>query len=184
MTEEKDRAQEQEKTTKENPMREIIVGKVVVNIGAGQGGEHLQKAEKVIQLLTNKKPVRTYAKATNKDLGVRKGMPIGCKTTLRGDVCYEFIKKALWIRNNKLPNYCFDSSGNLSFGISDYTDFEGMKYDPDIGIFGLDINIVLERRGFRVARRRRKRAKIGHNHRVAREEAIKFMMDKFHIEVI
>lgn len=167
-----------------NPMKDVVIGKVVINIGAGQAGEHLQRAEKVIELLTERKTIRTYAKATNKDLGVRKDMPIGCKTTLRGPQTAEFIKKALWIRNNKLPHYCFDTSGNLSFGLSDYTDFKGMKYDPDIGIFGLDINIVLERKGYRVSRRRRKRAKLGHSHRVTRDEALKFMQETFQVEVI
>jgi len=168
----------------QNPMKGVVITKVVINIGAGQAGEHLQRAERVITLLTNRKPVRTYAKATNKDLGVRKGMPIGCKTTLRGPETSEFIKKALWIRSNKLPHYCFDTSGNLSFGVSDYTDFEGMRYDPDIGIFGLDINVVLERKGYRVARRRRKRARVGHSHRVTREEATRFMVETYQVEVI
>ena len=168
----------------QNPMKDVVVGKVVINIGAGQAGEHLQRAEKVIELLTARKSVRTYAKATNKDLGVRKDMPIGCKTTLRGPQTAEFIKKALWIRNNKLPHYCFDTSGNLSFGLSDYTDFQGMKYDPDIGIFGLDINVVLERKGYRTSRRRRKRGKVGHSHRVTQDEALKFMQETFQVEAI
>ncbi len=169
---------------KKNPMLEVTISKVVINIGAGQGGEHLQRAEKVINLLTGRGSVRTYSKSTNKDLSTRKDMPIGCKTTLRGPMTNEFIKKALWIRNNKIPHYCFDTSGNLSFGISDYTDFEGMKYDPDIGIFGLDINVVLERRGVRVSRRRLQRKKVGRHHRVNQEEATKFMVKEFQVEVI
>ena len=185
MAEEK-KATEKVKKSEEgnNPMRGVVIGKVVINIGAGQGGEHLQRAEKVIDLLTQRKPIRTYSKTTNKDLGVRKDMPIGCKTTIRGPLIQEFLKKALWIRSNKLPNYCFDTSGNLSFGVSDYTDFQGMKYNPDIGIFGLDINVVLERKGYRVRRRRLRPSKVGLNHRVTREEAMKFMQETFQVEVI
>ena len=41
-----------------------------------------------------------------------------------------------------MPTYNFDASGNLSFGISDYTDFPGQKYDPDVGIFGMDVNVL------------------------------------------
>jgi len=176
-------SEEGKKQDAPNVMRAVLITKVVINIGAGQAGEHLQRAEKVVQLLTNRKPIRTFSKTTNKDLGVRKGQPIGCKTTLRGPETLDFIKRALWIRNNKLPNYCFDTSGNLSFGISDYTDFQGMKYDPDIGIFGLDINVVLERKGFRIRRRRQKRRKVGHAHLVTREDAMEFIKEKFQVEV-
>ena len=52
-------------------MREIRIDKVVVNIGVGEAGEKLMKAEKVLELLTQRKPIRTLAKTTNKDLGIR-----------------------------------------------------------------------------------------------------------------
>ncbi len=59
-------------------MRIIRVEKVVVNIGVGDAGEKLIKAEKVLNMLTDRKPVRTISKTTNRDLGIREGMPIGC----------------------------------------------------------------------------------------------------------
>jgi large subunit ribosomal protein L5 len=68
-----------------NSMRDIKIDKVVVNIGVGEAGEKLIKAERVLELLTSRKPVRTLSSTTNKDLGIRKDMPIGCKVTLRGD---------------------------------------------------------------------------------------------------
>lgn len=169
----------------ENPMRDIFVRKVVMNIGVGEAGEKLQKADNVLRILTGgKKTIQTISNTTNKDLGIRLGMPIGVKVTLRGELAENIIKRALWVRNNKLPPYCFDESGNFSFGIPDYTSFEGEKYDPDIGIFGLDINVVLERSGYRVSRRKRCRSKISSNHRITQEAARDFARKKFNVEVL
>ena len=165
-------------------MRDLHVEKVVVNIGVGEAGERLVKAEKVLEMVTGQKPVETISKTVNRDLGIRQGMPLGCKVTLRGDVAEDFVKKALVIREMRVPEYSFDKEGNMSFGISDYTDFEGMKYDPEIGIFGMDISVVLRRPGNRVTQRALLRRRIPKSHRVCRDEAIQFMKDKFEVEVV
>ncbi len=169
---------------KDNPMREVLIDKVVINIGVGEAGERLRRAEKVIEILTNRKPVRLKAKKTIRDFGIRKGLPIAVKVTLRGKEAEDFLKRALWVKGFKVPNYSFDSQGNLNFGISDYTEFEGVKYDPEIGIFGMDINVVFRRRGYRVARRRIKSAKIPRKHRVTREEVMSFMREKFNLNIL
>ncbi|MEW5937899.1 MAG: 50S ribosomal protein L5 [Candidatus Thermoplasmatota archaeon] len=165
-------------------MRLIKVEKAVVNIGVGEAGEKLLKAKKVLELVTGVKAVETVSKTTNKDLGIRKKQPIGCKVTLRGDRAEEFLKRALWVKNNKVASYSFDSEGNFSFGISDYTDFEGMKYDPEIGIFGMDISVTLTRPGKRVARRRRAPGTIPKGHRISRTEGAVYVQNKFGVEVV
>lgn len=165
-------------------MRVPRIDKVVVNIGVGEAGERLNKAQKVLQMVTEQEPVITTAKVTNRDLGVRLGMPIGCKVTLRGESASEFLRKALSIREGRIAIYSFDKEGNMSFGVSDYTDFEGMKYDPEIGIFGMDISVVLMKPGHRVAKRRIRPGKIPANHRVKREEAIEFMKTQYNVEVV
>lgn len=165
-------------------MRTVKIDKVVINIGVGEGGEKLRRAERVLELLTGQKVYRTLGKRTNRDLGVRRGAPIGCKVTLRGQKAEEFIKKALWVKDYKVSLYSFDDHGNLSFGIRDYTQFKDMKYDPEIGIFGMDITVVLTRPGKRVSLRRRRRAKIPKDHRVTIREAIEFFKNKFNVEVI
>ncbi|HIH60263.1 MAG TPA: 50S ribosomal protein L5, partial [Ferroplasma sp.] len=139
----------------ENPMRKITIDKVVINIGVGAAGERLTKAAKVIELLTHHKPVITSARKTIRDFNIRKGLNIGVKVTLRKDDAYKFLKEAFYAKDYKIPVYSFDKQGNAYFGITDYTDFKGMKYDPDIGIFGMDIAIVLKRAGgYRLPRRR------------------------------
>jgi large subunit ribosomal protein L5 len=165
-------------------MRTVRLEKAVVNIGVGDAGERLLKAEKVLGMITGRKPIRTIAKTTNRDLGIRKGMQIGCKVTLRRKEAEEFVKKALWVRENRIPEWSFDPQGNFSFGIQDYTDFPGMKYDPEIGIFGLDVCITLSRPGKRVRSRRVMKRSIPKDHRIKKEEGQEFARTKFSVEVV
>ena len=110
-------------------------------------------------------------------------MPIGCKVTLRGENAINFLKESLWVRENRLPAYCFSKTGGVSFGIPDYTGYKNESYDPDIGIFGLDIAVAFERPGYRVARRKIKHNRVGKNHRINAEECQEFMKEKFNLEV-
>jgi large subunit ribosomal protein L5 len=167
-----------------NPMLKPRIEKVVVNIGVGEGGDKLQKAEKVISMVTGGKPSRTLSKVTNRDWNLRLGAPIGVRVTLRGDEADAFLRKALDIRQFKVPDYSFDAGGNLNLGIPDYTDFPGMKYDPEIGIFGMNIAVVIERPGGRVARRRLQARKVPRHHKATREEAMDLLREKFNVEVI
>ena len=169
----------------ENVMSGPRVTKVTANIGVGEAGEKLVKAQKVLEMVTGQKSVQTLSKTVNRDLGIREGMPLGCKVTLRGENAEKFLARALSIRENRVYEYSFDKEGNMSFGISDYTDFDGMKYDPEIGIFGMDVNVVIRRKGGeRVERRALLRKSIPKEHRVGRDEAIQFMKDKYNVQVI
>ncbi len=168
-----------------NPMLSPSITKVTVNIGVGEGGRRLQLAERVLEVLTAMKPMRTISAKTNRDLGTRKGAPIGCKVTIRDPKAIEtFLKDAFWVRDHTLPEYNFDAQGNLSFGISDYTDFPKQKYDPDIGIFGMDVNVVLERPGHRVSRRRRRKSRVSVPHRIGREESKAWFADRYELNIV
>ena len=160
------------------------IEKVTVNIGVGEAGERLNKAESVLEGITKNKPVRTLSRTTNKDWGLRERMPIGCKVTLRRKDAEAFLKDALQTRENKMADYSFDDEGNLSFGIPDHTLFKNQKYDPNIGIFGMDISITMEKTGYRVKRRRINRRKIPHRHRVKKEETMNFFTETFNVEVV
>jgi large subunit ribosomal protein L5 len=165
-------------------MRDVRIGKIVVNIGVGEGGDKLAKAQKVLQMVARQKPVQTLARGSVRDWGVRENSPIGAKVTLRGDAAADFLRRALAVKNQRLPNYVFDAFGNFSFGIADYTDFEGMKYDPEIGVFGMDVNVSLVRPGYRVKERRVARARLPRKHRVTRAEGMDFAKQSFKVEVV
>ncbi len=168
-----------------NEMEEIGIDKVVVNIGVGQAGDRLNKASQVLKMLTGHKPANTVARKSVRDFNIRKGLPIGVKVTLRRKDAEEFLKKALFVKDYKIPEYSFDRAGNAYFGISDHTDFKGMKYDPDIGIFGMDVAIVLKRRGgYRISRRRIKRSNVPNKIMVKKEEAIDFLQKNFNVTIV
>jgi large subunit ribosomal protein L5 len=167
-----------------NSMEQPRIRKVTVNIGIGKDGERLKRAEKVLRLLTNRKPIRTLSKVINKDWGIRKGVPIGCKVTLRGKAAENFLQSAFRAKGGSIAKYSFDSQGNLSFGIADYTDFEGQKYDPKIGTFGMDISITLEKPGYRVKYRKRGKNKIPQRHQVNIQESMSFLVERFELKVI
>jgi large subunit ribosomal protein L5 len=160
------------------------IAKVTVNIGVGEAGERLSKAETVLKNITGQQPVQTLSQTTNKDWGLRKRMPIGCKVTLRGKTARTFLVEAFRTRENKIADYSFDDQGNFSFGIPDHTLFKDQKYDPTIGIFGMDICVTMEKPGYRVKHRRISRRHIPQRHQVTREETMHHIAETFNAEVI
>lgn len=159
---------------KENPMREILIEKVTVNMGVGQPGEGLENAKELMERLAGKQVVLTRAKRRNPTFKLREGMEIGVKTTLRGKAAREFLLKALQARKNIISARNFDRHGNFAFGVPEYIDFPGAKYDPKIGMLGFDVCVTLMRRGYRVAGRRIGNAKVGRAHTITKEEGIEF----------
>ncbi len=137
-----------------NVHRSVRVIKVVVNTGVGESGEARTKAARVLEMVTHQKPVATRSHSTNRDFGIRKGQEIGAKVTLRGSTALEFLGRAFEARDKQLDVDSIDRNGNFSFGIADYTDFTGMKYDPQIGIHGMDVAVEMGRAGFRIRQRR------------------------------
>ncbi|MBN1280719.1 MAG: 50S ribosomal protein L5 [Candidatus Thermoplasmatota archaeon] len=162
----------------------LRVAKVTVNIGVGEAGEKLKKAESVLQGVTKQKPVQTLSKTTNKDWGLRKFMPIGCKVTLRKKAADGFLREALKIRENRIAEYSFDDQGNFSFGVPDHTLFEGQKYDPNIGIFGMDICVTVENQGYRIKHRRINQRPIPQRHQCTRDDTMKFITETYNVEVV
>jgi large subunit ribosomal protein L5 len=164
-------------------MRDIHIDKVVVHMGVGESGEKLVKAENIMKTITGQTSIRTIAKMTQPAFSIRKGAPIGCKVTLRGKTARDFFATAVAILNKTVFESQFDKSGNISFGVEEHTDFPGMSYDPQIGIFGMDVNVVLERKGIRITRRRAERKKLPAKQRVNKQDAIAFLKQEYQVEV-
>jgi len=170
------------KKKEKQPLKPSIA-KITVNIGVGEAGEKLSKAEQVLESLTGQQPIQTISKTTNKDWALRKLMAIGCKV-LRKKTADKFLIEAFKTRENKIADYAFDDQGNFSFGIPDHTLFEGQKYDPKIGIFGMDICVTMKKMGYRIKHRRVDRRKIPSRHQVTKEETSKFIVETFSVEVV
>ena len=166
-----------------NQMRDISVEKVTLNIGAGKDQAKLEKGMKLIGSITGLKPVKTFAKKRIQEWGLRPGLPIGCKLTIRNKEALELLKRLLEAKDSTLSASNMDNEGNLSFGIREYIDVPGVKYDPDIGIMGFQVCITLKRKGFRVKHRAIKRAIIPKKHRISKQETINFMKNAFNMKI-
>lgn len=164
-------------------MKNISVEKVTLNIGAGKDQAKLEKGIKLISSITGLKPVKTITKKRIQEWGLRPGLPIGCKLTLRNKEALELLKRLLEAKDSTLSTSNMDNEGNISFGIREYIDVPGVKYDPDIGIMGFQVCITLKRKGFRVKNRAIKRAIIPKKHRIGQQDAINFMKNTFNMKI-
>jgi large subunit ribosomal protein L5 len=162
-------------------MREPRIEKVVVHMGVGQGGRELGKAEEILAEVAGQEPVRTVAKKTEPDFGIREGDPIGTKVTLRDDDAVDFLKTTLPLV--ELSPTQFDDTGNFSFGVEEHTDFPDQEYNPEIGIYGLDVTVNLVRPGYRVAKRDQASRSIPSRHRLNPQDAVDFVEARFDVEV-
>ncbi|MGC9072088.1 MAG: 50S ribosomal protein L5 [Acidilobus sp.] len=156
----------------ENPMRKPRISKVTVNIALGQGGEKLVKVQGLLEQLTGQRPVLRKAKKTIRAFGIHRGENIAVSVTLRGQRAMDFLKRTLEAVGYRLKSSSIDKHGNVCFGIPEYILLPGAKYDPEIGIVGMDVCLTIERPGFRVERRRRARSTIPLRHRVRPEETM------------
>jgi len=166
------------------PMIKPRIEKVVVNLCVGKSGEPLEKASKVLQELTGQTPSKRKAKKTIRDFGIRAGEPISCAVTLRKQGAMEFLQKVLPVIDKKLAKSCFDKNGNFAFGIKEHIEIQGVKYDPDVGIFGMDVCVSMARPGYRVKNRRKLRSKIGSKHILTPEESMAFVKDTLGVEIV
>nr|WP_240148837.1 50S ribosomal protein L5 [Halorubellus sp. JP-L1] len=162
-------------------MREPTIEKVVVHMGVGEGGRELANAEDIIEDVTQQQSVRTKAKSTMPDFGIRQGDPIGAKVTLRGDDAQDFLVRALPL--SELSTTQFDDTGNFSFGVDEHTDFPSQEYDPNVGIYGMDVTVNLVRPGYRVAKRDKRTQSLPSKHRLNPEDAVRFVESTFDVEV-
>ncbi|MHC1605363.1 MAG: 50S ribosomal protein L5 [Candidatus Methanofastidiosia archaeon] len=164
-------------------IRDPKIQKITVHMGVGESGEILQNSSNLLAELIDQKPVNRLAKQTNRDFGIRKGEPIAVMATLRRQKAEEFLKRALDAVENKLSEKNFDNFGNFAFGIREHIDLPGVRYDPKVGIFGMDVSVTLERAGYRITRRKKQKKKISQKIRLSKEEGIEFIKEKFGVDI-
>ena len=165
-------------------MKEPFLEKVTLNIGAGEAGQKLENARTLLERISGRKALATKARARNPAFNVRKGDLIGMKVTLRGQDAAAFLKKALDVVDFKILARSFDNYGNVAFGVKEYIDLPGMKYDPAIGMMGFDVCLTLSKAGARVARRRVAFRRIPLKQRVSKKEAVEFVKTAFGVSVV
>jgi large subunit ribosomal protein L5 len=153
-------------------------------MGVGKSGEPIEIGKKALEQITGKKPNARTAKNAHRDWGVRKGEPIGIAVTVRGNDATELLKRLLVAKDNQIKERVFDNEGNLSFGIKEYIDIPEIKYDPNIGILGLEVSVSLARPGFNIKLRSRRKTKVGKNHRIRKNDAIKFLTEEFGVQIV
>lgn len=168
----------------QNAMKEIHLEKVVLNMGVGKSGDAIEIGKKALDQISQKKSSARNAKATQRDWGVRKGEPIGVAVTTRGKDATALLRRLLEAKGNQIKASSFDNFGNVSFGILEHIDIPGIKYDPKIGILGLDVAVSLTRPGFNIRLRSKHKAKIGKSHKITSQEAKDFLIKEFGVKMV
>ncbi len=133
-----------------NPMQVPRLEKIVLNMGVGEAVQDAKKIEHAMRdlaLISGQKPVVCQARKSVANFKLRKGMPIGCKVTLRRERMYEFLDRLVHIALPRVRDFrglspkSFDGRGNYAFGIREQIVFPEINYDEIDEIRGLDVII-------------------------------------------
>lgn len=164
-------------------MQQVQLEKITLNVGVGQSGEPLQRAKELLEKISGAQPVLTAAKDRNPTFKIRKGDLIGAKITIRKANAVDVLGRCLKACENTLLIGNFDKSGNVSFGVKEYIDVPGLKYDPKIGMMGFDVAVTLSKPGVRVQRRKIGKTKLPLKQKVTKDEAIAYIKNTFQTEI-
>jgi large subunit ribosomal protein L5 len=131
-----------------NKMEVPNISHITINMGIGDANYNPKKLESAIQeltLISAQKPVITKSKQDISNFKIRKGYPVGCKVTLRGNRMYDFMERLISVALPRTRDFrglsfkSFDGRGNYSFGVKEQIIFTEINYDEIDSIRGMDI---------------------------------------------
>ena len=134
-----------------NIMEVPKLDKIVINMGVGEAKENakvLDSAVKDLETITGQKVVLTRAKNSVANFKIREGMPIGCKTTLRGEKMYDFMDRLVNLALPRVRDFrgvsadSFDGRGNYALGVKEQLIFPEIEYDKVEKVRGMDVIVV------------------------------------------
>jgi large subunit ribosomal protein L5 len=124
--------------------------KVMVHVTLGEATQNiklLDAAEKELAAITGQKPLVTRSRRAIAGFKLKKGVPLGCKVTLRGERMYEFLDRLISVALPRIRDFrglstkSFDGRGNYSFGLKEQFIFPEVDYDKVEMVHGLDVTI-------------------------------------------
>jgi large subunit ribosomal protein L5 len=134
-----------------NPYRIPRLEKIVLNVGLGEAPKNAKLMDSVVEelgIITGQRAVVTRARKAISNFGLREGMPIGAKVTLRGARMYEFLDRLVNVSLPRVrdfrgvPNRSFDGRGNYTLGVKEQLIFPEIDYDKVTQVHGMDIVFV------------------------------------------
>ena len=134
-----------------SPMQIPRLAKIIINMGLGEAIQNikiLDSATAELSQISGQKPVITRARQSIAAFKLRKGMPIGCMVTLRGNRMYEFYDKLVNVALPRVRDFrgvspkAMDGRGNYTLGIKEHIIFPEIDYDKIDKIKGMNITIV------------------------------------------
>jgi len=134
-----------------NVMEVPMLTQISLNMGIGDAKDSPKKLESAIQeltLITGQKPVTTLSKKDISNFKIRKGFPVGCKVTLRGNRMYDFMERLISIALPRTRDFrglsfkSFDGRGNYSFGVKEQIIFTEIDYDKIDSVRGMDVTFL------------------------------------------
>jgi large subunit ribosomal protein L5 len=164
----------------ENKMKQIKLEKVILNVGGT--GDKLEKGFKLINIISGKKPIKIKATRRIPTWGVRPGLEVGTKVTLRGEDAKKMLDKLLPAINNTLKAKQIKTNF-LSFGIHEYIEIPGVEYIREVGIMGFEVTAVFVRAGKRIERKKVKKGK-ARRMDIASEEIEEYMEKNFKTKIL
>lgn len=166
----------------ENPMRQVRLEKITLSC-SGKSPE-LEKSAKLLEIISGMKAqiIKAGPKTRIPDFGVRPGLEVGARVTLRGEKAEESLRRLLGAIDNQLRKKQI-SENSFSFGIEEYIEIPGLEYKREIGIRGLNVTATFVRAGLRVKRKKIKSGKLPQRQNITKQEIVEFMENNFDTEI-